>query len=401
MGRTIVQLCQPQRCRSFVEETLQNNSASCFADVLHRWYERSLLIEAVATTGQGGVTPATATNQCAGRYHLYEVQLLNKKLSEAQLPGGYRALENYTVAHFAAELGSIPLLGMAEGGILLPRGVHVTNYALGPSCAFEQVPLDIITFTLPDGEGNYLSHIAAKKGHVEFIAALVRRFGAAAILGQHTHPDLEPLGQSLSVYETAFVYGSVPVLHWLDTSHPFSALGPAEENAVRCVQRAALYGHADSLRYFMQLHGLASHEVAVEALYPAAEAGFTAVLQLLVHTLGEKVVWRPDSHGATALHHAARLGCKELLLDFFQHYELHQHVDDKDNAGRTPAMWCVLGLRKRSVVEFLKLLLKFGSKWPTERDDEGNSMVPVVEHCYSPTSNIRAFVKCTVASSQR
>ncbi|KEG11035.1 hypothetical protein DQ04_03041060 [Trypanosoma grayi] len=411
MRRVSASLCHSlPSCGSFVAEALRTYPDSCFSDILSQWANHRCSPDVTPPVSleedkikNGDAKGRTSAHINAKLYDAAEVQLLNA-MYENPMPARARwLLQRYTTAHFAAEVGSTTLLEMLSSqGVMLHADACMN--VRGSECMYQRrrVPLDTVALSIHDGEGRFLSHLAAQYGHLSFLMCLVERLGATVVLGQCISlSDVTAGVPSLDVYETAFVYGQVPLLEWIDKFHPRHAFGVSDSNALRCVQRASAYGQVRSLEHFTRCHGTASRTTLCEALYPAAEAGADVVLNFLLETLGEGIVWRSSKTGATILHHAARFGRTSLLDVFFQRYNVRQHVDDRDDRGRTPAMWCVLGGKKPRNIAFLERLLELGSRWPVDTDDDGRDVGALARMCYMPTAKMCKFIEKCVMSAQR
>ncbi|RNF11651.1 uncharacterized protein Tco025E_06585 [Trypanosoma conorhini] len=386
--------------RSFVGETLQRRPGASLLDILAAWCSQESL--------NAGSSDAHAAREAArgptGGFDTAEVQLLNKLREDAIKFGWHRHLQLCSVAHFAAELGSTYLLELLSSQGVTLHADHRDDAQTSQEGSHARcVTLEAVVLSCPDVNGRYLSHLAAQNGHLDFLQRLVECFGPEAVLGQRTAeggPRRSGAATSLDVYGAAFVYGQDPILAWMERAHPTHTFGAAEEDALYCVQRAGAFGQLGSLAHFLRRHGAACHTTLREAFYPAAEAGAGEVLEFLVETLGSDALWCPSDTGATVLHHAARLGRVELLDGVLQRHCVEQHVDDADNCGRTPAMWCVMGGKRRSNVEFLRRLLELGSQWPTATDHGGRSVGSFARLHHAPSSKLRRFVTRCIAATR-
>ncbi|KAH9577737.1 hypothetical protein LSM04_001844 [Trypanosoma melophagium] len=380
---------------SFVEETLRKHPNSCFSDILLYWHCQSLTPSSSTTQH----TIMMNDDQTIKVYDPAEIQLLNKMTDYPFSERARHFLSHHTIAHFAAELGSTYLLELlfSEGVVLHDDNTN-NEESLVEKSQRRRVSLENVALSVPNDDGYLISHLAARHGHLVFLKDLVERFGPDTILSQRTVGKKLPFGirSSLTPYQLSFMYGWVPIMEWIDTSYPMYSFGSMEE-ALFCVKRASLHSHINSLQYYFQQHGETSHGTLSEGLYPAAEAGAVDVLNFLLETIGESVMWRTCDSGATALHHAARFGRTHLLEEFFKKCDVEKHVDDRDACGRTPAMWCVLGGKKPTNIEFLHQLLQLGSQWPVDVDNEGRDVNAYVKLSVGPTAKIRKFVERCVA----
>ncbi|ORC92891.1 uncharacterized protein TM35_000022170 [Trypanosoma theileri] len=402
MRRICIRFSRPSLKSSFVAETLKKHPDSCFSDILFHWQRQGLTPISSSTNTQDGMS--NDDDHIQGYYDPAEVQLLNKLSDYPFTDCARHLLRHHTVAHFAAQLGRIDLMDLlfSEGVVLQVDNTDKDEESGIEKNQYRRVSLENVALSISNDEGYLISHLAAQHGYLNFLKDLVRRFGADAILSQRTVGKSLQFGRvSLTPYQLSFMYGWIPILEWIDTLYPMYSFDSTEE-ALFCVKRASLHDHINSLRYFLQRHGEDSHAILRDGLYPAAEAGAVDVLNFLVETIGDHIVWSTCEVGATALHHAARRGCTHLLEDFFIKYDLQKHVDDRDNDGRTPAMWCIMGGKHQRNIEFLHSLLELGSQWPLDVDNEGRDMDVFVRYYCAPTARMRKYVgRCVALWQQR
>ncbi|EPY29298.1 hypothetical protein STCU_04626 [Strigomonas culicis] len=337
----------------------------------------------------------------------------------------------YSVAHFAAELGDLALLQFVAEQLAdsVPFSPPDQEEPPGQTRQEQQVAFAWLVRHGYDFNGCALSHLAAAQGNVAVLQYLVEHFGAEIILNrqQRKRPNTPPKSvlwgadahmEGLNAVGTAMLHGQTEVLRWLHAHYPsvIALMPPAELQHV--LTAAALREDSANTFAFLAERGIirakdgvsASEAVSQNGLGPAlvaaSEAGHLHLLQWFMRTFGADVLMVAGNQGATPLHHCARgsrasvlrallLGDSSLMLTSTV------DVDVPDRRGRTPAMWCVLSnaCKKKHMIDTLEVLRQAGSSWPSYRDFSGNTLLDVAQTNSSPFSMICQYLKRNVKSS--
>lgn len=387
---------------------------------------------------------------------------------QSMMPG-VSYFRHYSVAHFAAELDSPELLQFTAGG--LPRGIPVCLlpsqvfippdapfppfFCQAPSPLFSSTgcypvkkggiqlaPFDWVARCCADYAGHFLVHRAAMADATQSLAFLVDCFGEEDMLSLRRARSLLSTAswgpgsyqEGKNAVGCAIAVGATSTLAWVLANFPRRLQLNRQELSTALIS-AALEDAVQTFEFFADnqlfpkplsdcgatrgtsiadavvLEGL--HSVLEEcschaALYAAAEAGSTEVLDWYIHTFGEEVLWEPDKSGATALHHCARGGntaaLRMLLVDrrSTDCPNACKHVDDFDAHGRSPAMWCVQGGRKgKHIVDTLLLLESVGSQWRVLRNERGDTIGDVATRYHRPFTKVMRFIRASFSAARQ
>lgn len=343
-------------------------------------------------------------------------------------------LKHYSFAHYAAELGDVDFFRFLEKYpddlVFVPlhkrySGTENCTLASPSSSSMMMMNTGCVVREEHDYTGRFVSHHAAMCGNVDLLSYVSKTYGEDLILSEQRaqkpfFKDME-WGTArhligLNAVESCVGVGQMETLAWLLKQHRGRLRDAFPEGTARGKIRSALASAAmmnsSEVFEFLVANGMLSTGASgavggawldeSHLYYPllaAAEEGSEDVVNWFLDTFGADVVfrYRNGKGGAGVLHHCARGAHSAMLRNLVTRNDFPlETIDELDDNGRSPAMWCVMaakGLSAKNVIETLDTLRSLGSKWPMARDFNQESTLQVALRSLSPHSNVCRFLR--------